>query len=113
LGADSHVIKRFKPFLEAVGLTAFQHIWDHSPHQFVVFSHNFVSFGRKIKVDIDLETGESRAHAYSKVVNWRPIPLVSAGSRFDPRFSSITFCQRFAHVKNPCLCFEPTPKILY
>ena len=47
-------------------LTAFQvwsQIWDHSPHHFVVFSHNFVSFGQKIKVDIDLETGESRAHA--------------------------------------------------
>ena len=76
-------------------LTAFQvgsQIWDHSPHHFVVFSHNFVSFGRKIKVNIDLETGESRAHAYSIVVNRRPIPLVSAGSRFDPRFSSIIFC---------------------
>jgi hypothetical protein len=41
-------------------LTAFKvgsQIWDHSPHHFVVFSHNFVSFGRKIKVNIDLETG--------------------------------------------------------
>jgi hypothetical protein len=67
-------------------LTAFQvwsQIWDHFPHHFVVFSHNFVSFGQKIKVDIDLETGESRAHAYSIVVNRQPIPLVSAGSRFD------------------------------
>jgi hypothetical protein len=69
-------------------LTAFQvwsQIWDHYPHHFVVLSHNFVSFGQKIKVNIDLETRESRAHD-SIVVNRRPIPLVSAGSRFDPRF---------------------------
>ena len=44
-----------------MALTAFQvwsQIWDHSPHHYVVFSHNFVSFGRKIKVNIDLETAE-------------------------------------------------------
>ncbi len=52
-------------------LTAFQvwsQIWDHSPHHFVVFSHNFVSFCQKIKGDIDLETGESHAHAYG--IEW-------------------------------------------
>jgi hypothetical protein len=32
-----------------------------SPHHFLVFCHIFVSFWRKIKVDIDLESGESRA----------------------------------------------------
>jgi hypothetical protein len=32
-----------------------------SPHHFLVFCHIFASFWRKIKVDIDLESGESRA----------------------------------------------------
>ena len=31
------------------------------PHHFLVFCHIFASFWRKIKVDIDLESGESRA----------------------------------------------------
>jgi hypothetical protein len=32
-----------------------------SPHHFLVFCHILVNFWRKIKVDIDLESGESRA----------------------------------------------------
>jgi hypothetical protein len=43
-------------------LTAFllwSHIWDNSPHHFLVFGHILVNFGRKIKVDSVLETGES------------------------------------------------------
>jgi hypothetical protein len=32
-----------------------------SPHHFLVFCHIFASFWRKIKVDIDLESGESCA----------------------------------------------------
>jgi hypothetical protein len=39
-----------------------------SPHHFLVFGHILVNFGRKIKVDSVLETGEPRAHAFSKVV---------------------------------------------
>jgi hypothetical protein len=63
--------------------------WGVVPDLGPYLENNFVSFGRKIKVNIDLETGESHAHAYSIVVNRRPNPLVSAGFRFDPRFSSI------------------------
>ena len=43
-------------------LTGIQLVADISaPHHFLVFCHIFASFWRKIKVDIDLESGESRA----------------------------------------------------
>ena len=57
------------------------HVCETTPHtNFLVFGHILVNFGRKIKIDSVLETGESRAyHAYSIVVYQWPITLVSVG----------------------------------
>jgi hypothetical protein len=56
-------------------------MWDYSPHQLsCVWPYLGVNFGRKIKIDSVLETGESRAyHAYSIAVYQWPITLVSVG----------------------------------
>jgi hypothetical protein len=41
--------------LPLTAILLWSHIWDHSPHHFVVFGHISVNFGRNIKVDSVLD----------------------------------------------------------
>ena len=88
-------VKSFRYASLHASSTAFllwSHIQDHSPHHFLVFGHILVNFGRKIKVDIYLETGESRTHAYSIAVYQQLITLVSACPRLKPQVQHLLFC---------------------
>ena len=60
----NHIEKLLVLSIKPEPLTGIQLVADisaTSPHHFLVFCHIFASFWRKIKVDIDLESGESRA----------------------------------------------------
>ena len=82
-----------------------------SPHHFLVFCHIFASFWRKIKVDIDLESKESRVSIQCSGISATINLLGFRGSQVEyPQARSLIICQHFARAKNPCLFLNQDQK---